>query len=113
MALLQVNMYSESLARMVPVNVIFPADGENAGDEPVRTMYLLHGAYGNYMDWLIHTRIYELAQRAGTAVIMPSGDNATYLDHENEHNNYGVFVGQELVAVTRRMFRLSRKREDT
>ncbi|WP_346698849.1 hypothetical protein [Catenibacillus scindens] len=52
----------------------------------MRTMYLLHGAYGNYMDWLIHTRIYELAQRAGTAVIMPSRKSAA-------ENVWGLWPG--------------------
>ena len=44
---------------------------------------------------------------------MPSGDNAFYVDRPETLNNYGVFIGKELVEITRRMFPLSHKREDT
>ncbi|MFR6273864.1 MAG: hypothetical protein ACLUL2_10230 [Blautia sp.] len=35
------------------------------------------------------------------------------MDHPEAANNYGKFVGKELVEMTRKMFPLSRKREDT
>ncbi len=44
---------------------------------------------------------------------MPSGYNAFYLDHPETHNYYGRFIGQELPEVTRAMFPLSTRREDT
>jgi S-formylglutathione hydrolase FrmB len=44
---------------------------------------------------------------------MPSGDNSFYVDRPEGWNNYGEFIGQELVEVTRKMFYLSHKREDT
>ena len=47
------------------------------------------------------------------AVVMPSGDNAFYVDQPWAGNMYGEFIGQELVELTRRMFPLSNKREDT
>lgn len=46
-------------------------------------------------------------------MVMPSGDNAFYVDQPKGHNNYGEYIGQELVRLTRKMFPLSRKREDT
>lgn len=44
---------------------------------------------------------------------MPSGDNMFYVDQPVTGNNYGQFIGQELVEATRKMFPLSTKREDT
>lgn len=44
---------------------------------------------------------------------MPSGDNAFYIDQPKMNNNYGEFIGRELVELTRKMFPLSDKREDT
>ena len=35
------------------------------------------------------------------------------MDRPATLNNYGIFIGEELVEITRRMFPLSRKREDT
>ena len=44
---------------------------------------------------------------------MPSGDNAFYFNSRTPWNDYGTFIGEELVEMTRRMFPLSGKWEDT
>ena len=36
-----------------------------------------------------------------------------YMDHPNVNENYSEFIGKELVKITRKMFPLSHKREDT
>lgn len=118
MAVLEVNYYSPSLNRNVPINVILPADktdfdGNWIGNPPYPTLYLLHGIFGNYTDWIYGTRIVRWAQDHGLAVVMPSGDNRFYLNHEGGNDNYSDFIGKELPEITRRMFPLSLKREDT
>lgn len=119
MAFLQVNLFSQTLMRTVPVNVILPADkllfpGMPAReDRPYKTLYLLHGIFGNYTDWVSGSRIQRFAEEKDLAVVMPSGDNAFYVDQPKGHNFYGEFIGKELVELTRRMFPLSREREDT
>lgn len=119
MALIQVNYMSRALMRTVPLQVILPVDklampGEPDHDaRPFKTLYLLHGIFGNYTDWVSGTRIQRWAEEKDLAVVMPSGDNAFYVDQPAAHNLYGEFVGRELVEVTRRMFPLSPKREDT
>lgn len=119
MALIQVNFLSNSLMRTVPVHVILPVDKLLSPDmpaqesRPYKTLYLLHGIYGNYMDWVSGTNIQRWAEEKDLAVVMPSGDNMFYVDQKEGHNYYGEFIGQELVEVTRKMFPLSHKREDT
>ncbi len=119
MALIQMMVMSESLMRTVPVNVILPADkrrapGEPAREEkPFRTLYLLHGVTGSSFDWICGTRIKRLAENNDLAVVMPSGENRFYVDQEKGHHYFGEFIGRELVDLTRRMFPLSRRREDT
>lgn len=119
MALLQVNLFSNVLLRSVPVAVILPVDrilsqGKIKEEEkPFKTLYLLHGAWGGYMDWLLGSRIYRWAQEMNLAVVMPSGDNSFFIDHAVSDNKFGEFTGKELVEVTRRMLPLSEKREDT
>lgn len=44
---------------------------------------------------------------------MPSGDNMFYVDNSGVNNYYGEFIGKELVEITRKMFPLSHKKEDT
>ncbi len=120
MAFIQMNVMSGSLMRTVPVNVILPADKLPVPGMPPRpegkrfkTLYLLHGVFGSYIDWVNGTRIQRWAEEKDLAVVMPSGDNAFYVDRPGSMNNYGQFVGKELVELTRRMFPLSHEREDT
>lgn len=119
MAFLQINLLSQTLARTVPVNVFLPVDKIEApgtlprGNKPYKTLYLLHGIYGNYTDWINGTRIMRYAEEHDLAVVMPSGDNSFYVDQPKGNNNYGEFIGKELVELTRKMFNLSDKREDT
>ncbi len=119
MALIQMNILSKKLMRTVSVNVILPVDkmifpGMKAREaKPYKTLYLLHGIFGNYTDWITGTRLARWAEERDLVVVMPSGDNSFYVDHPNGENNYGAFIGQELVELTRAMFPLSCKREDT
>lgn len=119
MAFIQMNLMSKTLMRTVPVNVILPADKmtfpgmPEREDKPYKTLYLLHGVFGNYTDWVNGTRIQRYAEEHDLVVVMPSGDNAFYIDHPKANNFYGEFIGKELVELTRKMFPLSHAKEDT
>ena len=118
MALIQMNYVSAALQRAVPVQVILPVDkfgfdGKLPPKKKFKTLYLLHGYLGNCTDWVSGTRIQRWAEERDLCVVMPSGDNAFYVDRPATGNCYGEFIGRELVEVTRRMFPLSSKREDT
>ena len=118
MALLQVNYMSQALWRIVPLQVILPADKADTEGNllPMRkykTLYLLGGMHGSQNDWVVNTRIRLWAEERNLAVVMPAGENSFYVDQEDDHRRYGEFIGRELVEITRRMFPLSDKREDT
>ena len=119
MALLHASIMSQSLMRTVDITVILPCDKlyfpgmEKREDKPYKTLYLLHGIFGSHVDYISGTRIQRWAEEHNLVVVIPSGDNSMYLDFENSHNYYGEFVGKELVEITRKMFPLSNKREDT
>ncbi|MDC7293423.1 MULTISPECIES: alpha/beta hydrolase [unclassified Butyrivibrio] len=121
MALIQVNYLSKNLMRTVPVNVILPADKLDyttfdyamPKGGKFKTLYLLHGVFGNYTDWVSGTRIQRWAEEKNLAVVMPSGDNSFYLNSPVTKVHYADFIGKELVNITRKMFPLSDKREDT
>lgn len=110
---------SQSLKRIVPITVVIPSDttnfsgtGTNPAKPPYKTLYLLHGIYGSDMDMIANTNVMRLARERQLAVVMPAGENHFYVDDRNGMK-YGEFIGKELVEVTRRMFPLSDKREDT
>ena len=120
MALIQINYLSKALFRTVPLNVVLPVDKIDYGrieylynGEKFKTLYLLHGLLGNYTDWVTGTRIQRWAEERNLAVVMPSGDNSFYFKGRLPHNAYDEFIGCELPYVTRNMFPLSDKREDT
>lgn len=120
MAVFQVDFMAETLGRTVPVIVILPTDkvyfpGMPRREEgkPFKTLYLLHGILGDCTDWLYGTRIRRWAEEKDLCVVMPSGDNAFYLDQPWAGNCYSEFIGRELVEFTRKTFPLSNKKEDT
>lgn len=120
MALITANFFSNSLMRTVNFVAVLPVDkrsftGEFLRDrnKPFKTLYLLHGVFGSEYDWLSNTRIQSLASDRNLAVIMPAGENKFYNNHADSFDCFGDYVGQELVEVTRSMFHLSDKPEDT
>ena len=119
MAVLHVNFYSSSLVRPTDMMVILPVDKFLPAGvglpplKPFKTLYLLHGLIGDCHDWLENAAIRRLCENKDLAVVMPSGENAFYVDGPGFGHRYGEFIGKELVEMSRRMFPLSRKREDT
>jgi len=116
MALLYVNFFSSSLHRKVPMQVILPTDTWNESKDPLKTLYLLHGLTDNCTAWTSNTRIEHWACERNLAVVMPSGENSFYVEMpfgSSCYGDFGAYVGQELIEITRKMFPLSSKREDT
>ena len=118
MALIQADIFSAALMRTVSIQAVIPSDKVTEPGRPVerkkfKTLYLLNGLMGNDTDWVTGTRIERWAKDRDLAVIMPAGENRFYVDQEIPGHKYGEFVGKELVELTRALFPLSDKREDT
>lgn len=94
MALIHLNVFSEKLNRNTDLNIVIPADTKLSGRSyPV--LYLLHGTYGDYTDWVRKSNVERYAQECGMAVVMPSADNSFYLDHYSGPA-YASYISQEL-----------------
>lgn len=112
--------FSNALQRKVPFTAIIPTnddtnsvhEGQKHSHQPKKTLHLLHGWDGSDEDWLLNVRIYELASERNIAIILPVGENSFYVDHANG-NEYGRFIGEDLLDKTREIFHLSKEREDT
>lgn len=119
MALIEVNFLSECLMRTVTVQAVIPFDklpaqGATLPDaEKYPVLYLLHGIFGNYTDWVSGTCIQRWAEERNLAVIMPSGENHFYTDCEANGERFSEFIGRELPEKMRRLFPLSEKKEET
>lgn len=96
MALIQVNLHSNVLKRIVPVQVIIPTDKSNGShyinspDMKYKTLYLLHGLLGNYMSWISATNIQAYAEAHNLAVVMPSGENSFYVEQPLVNSDYAT-----------------------
>lgn len=118
MAIIEADFFSKVLMRRVPFIAVLPTDRviqgkyEELPPNGYKTMYLIHGITDDDTDWLTGTRIKFWATERNMAVIMPSGDNSFYINTPSG-SDYGEYIGRELVEQTRRMFPLSRKKEDT
>jgi len=104
MAIMKFDIPSETMGRQVTFEALVPAESLREG-EKLKTLYLLHGVQGSYINWITCTNIYRLLGtrnlRAGSlrtdgvhtqslcgqddageavklAVIMPSGGNGFY-----------------------------------
>ncbi len=112
MAWFQISYYSPCLRRLVPLNVLVPQSA--SPEDPCRTLYLLNGYRGDHTDWLLNTDVNGMSSAYRCAIVMPGGENSSYVDQPGSGVRYGEFVGRELVDFTRRLFPcLSQKREDT
>lgn len=120
MVLFRGDIKCKSLQRRTSISVILPADNihflqdsEEIIPKPYKTLYLLHGLYGSDDIFLANTSIQKFAEDNGIAIVIPCGENSFYVDNEKSHAYYGEYVGQELLDITRNIFPLSHKREDT
>ena len=97
MAFIQVSFMSKTLMRTVPLQVILPVDKFTFGqpereEKPFKTLYLLHGIFGNETDWVHGTRIQRWAEEKNLAVVMPAGENAFYVDQPSIGAMHGQFI---------------------
>lgn len=109
MSLFTAQFRSAALDHNTAVNIILPDDGPT---EDIPTLYLLHGMHSDHTGWCRNTAIERYAKDRGIAVVMPDGENSFY--HNMKYGkDYFTYVADELVEYTRRVFRLSHKREKT
>ena len=120
MVLFRGDIKCKSLQRRTSISVILPSDNihflqdrEEIVPQPYKTLYLLHGLYGSDDIFLANTSIQKFAEDNGIAIVIPCGENSFYVDNVKAHACYGEYVGQELLDITRNIFPLSHKREDT
>lgn len=124
MAHLDCSFYSPSLRKNAKLTVFLPTMSADdylynddhpryfAPDAKYQTLYLLHGSYGDCMDWCLLANVERYAQDHCLAVVMPSGENSNYVDMAHGEE-YLTYITKELPAFLTTLFPLSTKREDT
>lgn len=78
-----------------------------------RTVYFLHGHTGSAENYMTRLMLREVASARGLAVVAINGENMAYLDCEWLESQFSTWIGTELLDVTRSVFPLSDRGEDT
>ncbi|MCK4818989.1 esterase family protein, partial [bacterium] len=102
--ILTITHYSESLNREKTFQIYFPPDAK--GDERFPVLFVLHGAYGSYRDWVNRTNIEDLADNYRMILVFPDGGEfGWYVDSPIEQDSqYESYVAVELVSEIDRLF---------
>jgi len=109
MAWFHINFYSDCLQRLVQLKILLPPDlnRQRPQENFFRTIYLLHSSIDDYAG------IEEISRQMNLAVVIPVCRHDFFVNMEDNGQMYSQFLGEELVAFTRKFFPLSRRREDT
>lgn len=121
MALVHLNFTSQYLSGSTDVALILPDKGprEDPRDfygrgEKYRVLWLLHGTYGDYSDWVRKTNVELYACERNMAVVMPSGQNADYTSWPGFACGYDMYgyLTEELMPLVQNWFPVSARRQD-
>ena len=121
MAVVQGEFYSEALGMNTKIAAILPEEAMTSKygrEKRYPTLYMLHGALWTGFHTLFGTNIEAnvSAMFPELVVIMPSANFSFYTDYVKEFryaHQYRTFIADELVDITRKLFPLSDKREET
>lgn len=108
MAVIHCDFYSDAMGEEMGFKAVIP----EGVTEDVPTVYLLHGLGNNNYSWLEYTSIEKYANEWKMAVIMPEGGRS-FFENTVSGRAYYTHVSEEVLAVSRKIFKLSSKREKT
>ncbi len=120
MSLVHFNFESQYLNCNTDVNIILPDKPRDVEpkefyqrDKRYKVLWLLHGTFGDYTDWIRKSNIELYACEKNLIVVMPSALNSNYSDWSCMMG-YGMFsfLTEELMPIVYNWFPASDKRED-
>lgn len=98
-----VEITSTFLQRKVKIAVVTPR-GYQSGQATYPTMYLLHGGYGKFSDWLMappdKSLVHRICDENNMIIVLPEGGiGGYYLDSPvNPASQYESFITKEVIA---------------
>lgn len=103
-----IQLASDQLARETVYCAILPENYENSpADFPV--LYLLHGLFGRFDNWLTNTKILEYAKVFPGVIVCADGSDNWYADAPHLKNHfYESYFFDELFPAVERNFRVGK-----
>ena len=121
MALIRFNFESEYLGNNHEIGIILPDKPRSitpkdfyGSGKKYKVLYLLHGTFGDYSDWIRKSNIELYACEQDLIVVMPSALNSDYVNWPDFGTGYdmGAYLTEELMPLIQNWFPASDKRED-
>ncbi len=120
MALVHMNFESQCLNCNTDINIILPdrprdLDAKDffTNGAKYKVLWLLHGTFGDYTDWIRKSMIELYASEKNLIVVMPSALNSNYSNWKAMMGmNYFDYLTEELMPLVHSWFPASSKRED-
>lgn len=101
---------SELIGRVLPYNVLLPV-GYAESNRRYPVLFLLHGLFGRYDDWITRTNLAEYAAKYDVIVVMPEGHDNWYTDSATvPADKYESYVVKELISDVDSRFRTIKDR---
>jgi len=101
--------HSRSLGRDMHYRVLLPRGYENGGRFPV--LYLLHGLYGDYLNWDTRTHLENYARDLRLLIVMPDADDSWYIDSATvPQDKFEDYIAKDLVSDVDDKYRTIRER---
>ena len=89
--------------------VLLPQHYEDGGRFPV--LYLLHGLYGNYLNWDTMTNLENDARNLHLLIVMPDADDSWYTDSATvPRDKFEDYIAKDLVSEIDEKYRTIRER---
>jgi putative tributyrin esterase len=101
-----IQFQSALVGKTLPYNVILPRDYETSRTTRYPVLYLLHGLFGHYSDWLTRTNVADYASQYRMIVVMPEGNNGWYTDSAGAPSEkYESYILKELIPDVQKRYR--------
>ena len=107
MIYLDMKFRSEALSGNAQLSLLLPD-----GAESFKTLWLLHGLYGDHTSWMRNSSIERYAAQYGIAVVMPNAQNSWYADTAYGARYFSLITEELPALLKKRLKGYSKKRED-
>ena len=101
--------HSNALEMRKHVHIYLPET--KAPETGFKTLYLLHGYFGDYTDWVYASNLLRYAEKYEMAIIMPDGGNSYYVNHP-KGLLYHDYITNDLRHRIEETFNVSKRKED-
>lgn len=104
-------VHSQSMNKDIPVLIVIPKSYNDRSVKIYPVVYLLHGAYGDYLDWSKQAPLKEYAEKHQFILVCPDGHEfGWYLDSPVDSQfRYETFMTRELVPWIDREYRIGKR----